>query len=185
MRNGIALSIVAALVLAVRAAPLSAQGPVTQPIVVETPTGALQFNVTTTANVQQVVLPAPLARAWASLPAVYQALGVPLTVSDSTHFLLGTVAQRLRRIGGRGLSTLFDCPGAYENLAATGEVQVTLRTQLLPEGDSASRAYTEIAAVGRSRTGGQRVLCSSRGQLEALVREKLLAAVGADGAATK
>jgi len=51
------------------------------------------------------------------------------------------------------MSTFFDCPGAYENLAGTGDVCVTMRTQLVPAGDSASTAYTEISAYARSKTG--------------------------------
>ena len=101
---------------------------------------------------------------------------MPITSTDTALRLLGGEQQRVRRLGGRSMSTFFDCPGAYENLAGTGDVCVTMRTQLVPAGDSASTAYTEISAYARSKTGGQQTLCSTRGALESLLDKQLLAA---------
>ncbi len=157
------------------ALPASAQV-VTRPVIVEGASETTTVNLTTSANVLQVRLRVPLSRAWGSLAGVYRAMALPVTSTDSTHYLLGGEEQRVRRVAGRSMAALFDCPGAYENLAATGDVYLTVRTQLVPAGDSAATAFTQISAYARSLTGGQRVLCSTRGQLERLLEQKLLAA---------
>lgn len=112
--------------------------------------------------------------AWAALPAVYAQLEIPVNGIDQAKKLLSST-QRLRRIGGKGVSSFFSCPGPYGNLASSGDVYITLRSQVLPEGDSSTIRHM-VDAIARSSTGGSsQVRCTSNGSLEKLLTETLRA----------
>lgn len=117
----------------------------------------------------------PPERAWPVLVETYAALEIPVNGADENGRVLATTDQRLRRIGGRPLTAFFRCSGAYENLAATGDVYVSARTQLLPaRSGGGTQARTEVSAIAQARSGtGSRVACASTGVLERTINEKL------------
>jgi hypothetical protein len=117
----------------------------------------------------------PPERAWPVLVQTYAALEIPVNGADESGRVLAATDQRLRRIGGRPLTVFFRCSGAYENLAATGDVYVSARTQLLPaQSGGGTQARTEVSAIAQARSGtGSRVACASTGILERTINDKL------------
>src|SRR5512146_3145215 len=144
-----AATIVVAMSLAHCATTSSPGAVTTQSITtIQTGAGTDVLTLKRTVGVQQIALAAPLARSWATLPGVYRDLGLPVNVADSAQYVLGSVEQRARRIGGKPMGNLFDCPGADENLAASGSVFVSIQTQLVADGP-ATQAHTTFVAYAR------------------------------------
>lgn len=119
-------------------------------------------------------------RAWPLLVQAYADLGIPVSTADESGRILTATHQKVRRIGGRPMTAFFRCSGAYENLAATGDVYVSARTQLVPAEPGGTQARTEVSAWAQS-TSGSRANCASTGILERTIGEKLseIAAAGA------
>ena len=142
-------------------------------VTVQTNAGSTDMQLTRDAAISSEVFAADADAVWAALPAVYATLEIPVDGIDTGAKLLSS-NQRWRRVGGKGMSTYFNCPGAYGNVAASGDVFVTLRTQVLPGGESATTVRHQVEAVARSSTGAiSQVRCTSRGSLENLLTETL------------
>jgi hypothetical protein len=117
---------------------------------------------------------------WSALPQVFAELEIPVTGIRTEAKVLTATGHRLRRIGGRGMATYFDCPGAYENLAASSDVYFSVQTQVLPDsGEDGSVVRTRVDGSARSSRSGSQVLCSSRGSLETLILLRLSEKVAA------
>lgn len=146
-------------------------------VTVQTTPGASgqQFELTSEANIRSVALNGDVEEAWAALPTVFEALGLPITEVDGNARILASV-QRMRRIGGKSPGSFFRCPGPYGNLASSGDVYVSLRAQIIPDGSASGsvlRMHTD--ATARSRTSASQVQCSSNGSLQKLIGETLAA----------
>jgi hypothetical protein len=124
-----------------------------------------------TAAIASEAVAAPAARVWALLPAVYAEMEIPVASMDAEAMVIGSGSQRLRRVGGKQVASWFRCSGAYENLAMSGDVYVTVRTQLFTVGGG-TEARTEVSAWAQSRSGS-RVNCGSNGTLEQAVGAKI------------
>lgn len=124
-----------------------------------------------TAAIASESVAAPAARVWAILPAVYAEMEIPVASTDAEAMVIGSGSQRLRRVGGKQVGSWFRCSGAYENLAMSGDVYVTVRTQLFASGGG-TEARTEVSAWAQSRSGS-RVNCASNGTLEQAVGAKI------------
>lgn len=111
-------------------------------------------------------------RAWPLLVQTYADLEIPVSTADESGRTLAATHQKVKRIGGRPMTVFFRCSGAYENLAATGDVYVSARTQLAPGESGGTQARTEVSAWAQSRTGS-RATCASTGILERTIGEKL------------
>lgn len=115
-------------------------------------------------------------RVWASLPAVFTELGIPITTVDERQRVLTTTNARISRIGGRRLSSFFECGGTYGNDADSGNALVTIRIQVVPGEGPASVARIEVRTVVASSNAASAGQCSSIGSLEMLlgstIREK-------------
>lgn len=135
--------------------------------------GESQLELTRNAAISSDVLPIGAEEIWARVPAVYEALGLPITGLDPEARIVGTV-QRVKRIAGKSIASYLNCPGAYGNLAGSGDVYLTVRTQVIPTGGSAATVRHEVGAVARSSTSGMsRVMCASNGSLEKLLTSSL------------
>lgn len=149
------------------------------PVAIQGPTGAgavlpLKASVEPT----RIALDATLARAWPAALGVYATLRLPLTTLDSTVHIVGFTGQRVARIDGRSVASFFECAGAYGNLAASGDVYVTFRLQVVPAGPGA-QALIQTDATARAASSAQTASCRSTGALERLVRDRLLEALKA------
>lgn len=118
-------------------------------------------------------------RTWTAVPAAFAALEIPVTDVNTAARLIASTGQRVRRIGGKSMASYFNCPGSYGNLASSGDVFVTVRTQVLPGASSdQSLLRMEVEADARSGTGSSnRITCTSTGSLEKLIRETIITAV--------
>lgn len=141
--------------------------------------------LTRTVGVHSAIVRAPMARVWAVLPGVYADLGLRVTGVDTVAHMLGSIAQQIRRVAGRNPAAYFDCPGAYENLATVGDVTMSMRTQLVAQGDQLTSVRTQVSAAARSISSSQSVPCSGNGALEKLLVARLGAALASGGAAIR
>ena len=109
--------------------------------------------------------------AWALLPAVYAALGLPLDEQDDKTRRLGTCWKRVRgRLGGSQLSRYLDC-GELRQMpnADAYDVDVLVLSAVRQEGGTAGIA-TIVLGWANSERGG-RQWCQSRGTLEKRINE--------------
>jgi hypothetical protein len=119
------------------------------------------------------------ARAFAALPAVFQALAVPLSVVDSASKLMGAVRVPARRpIGGERLSLLLECgTGNYGPNAERYSVQITLLALVRSIDSTHSEVQTRVEGNASPNGISTTVRCSSTGRLEerftALMRKEL------------
>lgn len=131
------------------------------------------------AMVSSVAVAAAPAQVWPVLAKVYADLGIPTNMVDQSNRLLGSNNQRVRRILGKGPGSYFSCPGPYGNAANRDDVYLNIRTQVIPEG-SGSVVRTEAIAVSKSTTAANTVTdCTSNGELEKLIAERIQAGVTA------
>ena len=132
-----------------------------------------QLELTRRANINSVALQVGVAEAWAALPPIFEALGLPITAADRNAHALSSV-QRLRRIGDKSVSSYFRCPGPYGNLASSGDVYVSIQSQILPgDGGTGSTLRTQVDATARASTGGNQVQCSSTGSVQQVIADAL------------
>lgn len=131
---------------------------------------------TPTANVTEVT--APMDKAWATLRAVYDSVGIPVSTVDASQHLLGNTGFKLRRrLGSTPLSRYLDCGAAQGGPnAETYEVFLAVATQLQP-GATSGRvvATTSVQASAKPVSfAGEYVSCSSNGALEAKIGQMLM-----------
>ena len=124
-------------------------------------------------------LAVPAARVWALLPAVYEEIGVPLSVVDSTNLYLGAVRVTTRRpVAGLRLSMIIECgTGNYGPNAERYTVQLTVLTGV--HSIDAGHTSIESRVMGNASPNGLSgsVRCGSNGMLEekilSVLRDKL------------
>lgn len=144
--------------------------------------GAINLQVNREAAITSQSVAASPEQVWRALPQVFAELDIPLAEVLTSSKMLTASGQRIRRIGGRGMASYFDCPGAFENLAASSDVYFTVRAQVLPgEEAEQSTLRTQLNASARSSSSGTRVLCTSRGSLEKLILLTLSTKLAAEG----
>jgi hypothetical protein len=132
--------------------------------------GAIDLQITRDPATTSDTLAAGPEEVWRALPPVFADLEIPLSEAVPAQKFLTATGHRLRRLGGRSMAQYFDCPGGYENLAATSEVYLTVTARVLP-GRNADESVlrTQLHASARSRNSGNQVICSSSGALEKLI----------------
>ena len=114
-------------------------------------------------------------RVFASLPAVFAALAVPLTVVDSTAKAMGAVRVLVRRpIAGQRLSLLLECgTGTFGPNAERYSVQLTL----VARANAIDSTHTEVLTMARGDASpnglSTSVNCASSGRLEERFAELL------------
>lgn len=130
------------------------------------------IQLTRDASIVSNVIAASPDQVWQAMPQIYAALELPLSALDEEKRVLEAV-NRVRRIAGKSISNYFSCASAYGNLASSGDVYLTVRSQVLPQGEG-SQVRHEVQAIARSSTGSTNsVQCSSRGGLESLLEESV------------
>jgi hypothetical protein len=110
-------------------------------------------------------------RAWAELPAVFQALALPINAADPRDHRLSTIGFKPYRIEKQPLSRYLDCgrgimAGEY---ADSYEVVLSVDARLVPARYDPARTVLEstVAADARPRAeAGNPVHCQSKGTLE-------------------
>lgn len=111
-------------------------------------------------------------RVWSVLADLYGELGLPVNTIDTDKHLIGAVRQRVRTIAGKRLDPFFTCGGSYFG-NGTYDIYVTVRTQLAPGEGGGTTARTQAQAEASDPGGRRKVPCSSTGELEQLIGQKL------------
>ena len=144
--------------------------------------GAFDLQITRDPATTSETLAATPEELWRALPAVFAELEIALSEAAPAAKFLTATGHRMRRLAGRSMAQYFDCPGGYENLAATSEVYLTVTAQVL-RGPNAEESLlrTQVHASARSRNSGTQVICTSRGALEKLILLTLAEKVAAGG----
>ena len=116
----------------------------------------------------------PPEQVWAVLPAVYEELGVQLSVYDTVNMQIGNTGFKPRRIGGERLSRYLEC-GRGMTAASNAdryEVTASLTTRVTESDDGGSLIWTEIHAQAKPRdVSGHPVRCATKGTLETRIVE--------------
>jgi hypothetical protein len=110
----------------------------------------------------------PIARVWAVLPSVYDSLSIPLTDLDANKHVIGNSGMKAyKTLGKTSLTRYLDC-GKTQGFpsAETYEIQLSVMTQVAPDGDGSTMS-TLIEAAGRPLAfAGGFTKCTSTGALE-------------------
>ncbi|AHG88447.1 hypothetical protein J421_0910 [Gemmatirosa kalamazoonensis] len=119
---------------------------------------------------------APAAKLWATLPAVYDQLGLPINGVDAEKRAVAAVNLRARvQLNKVRLSRYVDCGGAGSiggRAADSYTVTFNVATQVVPLSDDRATVATLVQAFGQpSSNSGQPVHCTSTGNLEAQVAQ--------------
>lgn len=120
------------------------------------------------------------AHVFAVLPKVFEAIGVPLSVVDTSSKVMGALRVPVRRpIGGQRLSLLLECgTGSYGPNAERYTVQLTLLAAV----HAVDAAHTEVQTrvEGNASPNGLStvVKCMSTGRLEDRFAEQLRKELG-------
>jgi hypothetical protein len=115
--------------------------------------------------------------AWAVLPGVYQALGIPLSMNDNVRKTLGNSGWRVRRqIGRVSTRNYLDCgsSGTLEN-AETYQLTLSISTTVLPNAKGGSIISTALTGSGKNpvTSSSAEVRCASKGDLEMRIRDEV------------
>ena len=147
-------------------------------VTLQTNDGTTDVQMTREAAITSEVFTSDGAAVWRALPQAYAKLGIEVTGVDTDAKLL-TAVQRVRRVGGRRVADFFNCPGPYGNLASSGDVFLTMRSQVLPAGGEVTTVRHEVDAFARSSTGSiSTSRCRSNGELEKLINATIEAQLG-------
>lgn len=122
----------------------------------------------TAAEAHSTTLSASVADVWRVLPAVYEALGIPLSVVDSQTHVIGTSGFNLRRrLGSIPLVRLIDCGTTQGGPSAeTYDIHLSVVTQVRA-GDAGTVIGTTVEPMGKPAAfSGEYIRCSSTGVLE-------------------
>lgn len=120
------------------------------------------------------------AHVFAVLPAVFQAIGVPLSVVDSTSRVTGALRVPVRRpIAGQRLSLLLECgTGSYGPNAERYTVQLTLLAAVHGVDSSHTEVHTRVDGTASPNGLSTVVKCLSTGRLEERFAEQLRKELG-------
>jgi len=134
-----------------------------------------QVELTEEARRSAAEFPGDPATAWRVLPAIYEALGIPLRTIRPDVRLLGTERWTVPfRVAGSSRSAFLDCGRSLGgNNADLYRVSATVHSQVHPSGENV-RLETIVTASARPRdVSGNAVGCTSTGRLEAVIASML------------
>ena len=121
-----------------------------------------------------------VAPVWRALPAVYDSLGIPLTVMDFKQHLIGNQGMKIRQTLGKvALSKYIDCGnGQIIPSADSYDIFLSVVTHVRPNEPVGSDLVTTMSAAARPLNVSQEYSqCSSKGELEKKIAELVKAAV--------
>ena len=145
--------------------------------------GGLANTTIVSSNVgQSTRIAAPLEVVWARMPAVYEALGLPLSMKDDAARRLGNSQIKVRRaLNGIQMRSIVDCGSDLNGEKAESyEIRLTIES-VVAAGDDASSATvtTMVSGVGRSpQYNNSDVNCSTKGELERRIARGLRTQLG-------
>jgi hypothetical protein len=142
------------------------------------PTGAIAMGITATpASVRSATFLNPAADVWRVLPAAYEALGIPLSMSDANTLTLGNSGFNVRRrLGGTPLVRFIDCGSTQGGPSAeTYDIRLSVTSVVRPVAGSTTLATTVEAQGKPVAFSGEYVRCGSSGVLEGRIADAVKA----------
>jgi hypothetical protein len=134
------------------------------------------------ARAEATIVEAPPLAVWAAVKKVYMDLGIPVTVDNPNGHQLGnTNFNKTRMLGGERMQSLVNCGnGMTGPNAASFRINMSLLTDVNPDGKGGTKLQTTLIAKGQDVTGGSadQIPCGSSGRLELMVLDKVKAALG-------
>ena len=120
------------------------------------------------------------AQVFAVLPKVFEAIGVPLSVVDTSSKVMGALRVPVRRpIGGQRLSLLLECgTGSYGPNAERYTVQITLLAAVRAVDAGHTEVQTRVEGNASPNGLSTVVKCMSTGRLEDRFTELLKKELG-------
>jgi hypothetical protein len=105
------------------------------------------------------------------LKVAYVALEIPVTEEDPSKRLIGNVVLKARRhLAGLPMQAVVFC-GERMGVpnAETWEIQLDIRSYIVPDGKGGSQLWTKLQALGHDPTTSNRdmMTCTTQGNLEA------------------
>jgi hypothetical protein len=124
---------------------------------------------------------APPAAVYAAAKKVYAAFDVPLKYdSPATGQLGNDNFFKSRSFAGRPMTELADCgSGMTGPKAASYRINISLMTQIVPDGKGGTKLQTTFVPMGQDVAGGSsdKIPCGTTGRLEQLFNDKVSAEV--------
>ena len=142
------------------------------------PTGAISMGVVpTAASARSSSFFATPDAVWQVLPAAYESLGVPLSMSDAATRTLGNAGfNARRRLGSVPLVRYIDCGSTQGGPSAeTYDIRLVINSVVRP-GEAATTLATTVEAMGKPVAfSGEYIHCSSTGVLETRIADAVKA----------
>ena len=120
------------------------------------------------ASLDARIVPVDADSVWTVLPAVFEALEVPVTHRVPARKEMGNRGYVARRVEGKRMNTYVDCGSNLSGqLANLYEVTLSVVVRLADAADGGTQVETTVDAYGKPRTtSGNQVHCQSRQTLE-------------------
>ena len=142
--------------------------------------GSMPVEIFTEPGVGARHVDARRADVWATLPAVYERLGIPLAEVDAGAGRVGNPAFQTRTVEGQGLGRFVDCGSSVGGpLVNRYRVTLSVQTEVREAEDGGTIITTTVRAHGEPQSvGGSRLPCRSRGTLELRVAQVVVEELG-------
>lgn len=138
--------------------------------------------LTEPARAEATEIAAPPAAVWAAVKKVYQDLDIPVAVDNLPGHQLGnTNFNKTRQLGGERMPALVNCgQGMTGPNAASFRINMSLLTDVNPNGKGGTKLQTTLIARGQDVTGGSadQIPCATTGRLELMLLNKVKAELG-------
>jgi hypothetical protein len=138
--------------------------------------------MTDAVRAEAIQIDAPPAAVWAAVKKVYQDFDVPITVDNLPGHQLGNANfYKSRQMGGERMQALVNCGnGMTGPNAANFRINMSLLTDVNPNGKGGTKLQTTLIAKGQDVSGGSSDLipCGPTGRLELMLLNKVKAELG-------
>lgn len=139
-----------------------------------------EFTTAPASRVFTDAIPASMARVWASLPGVYQALGLAVTRLDDGRHAIGSQEHisRGRKIMGVRVGEIVECGRTPAGAPAAESYDLTLSVSTALQSDGEQSTKIETLVDGRARdpvSNNPAVTCTSTGRLERAIAAAAMA----------
>jgi hypothetical protein len=130
--------------------------------------------------VSTTIAAAPAA-VWLAVKKVYSELEVPVTVENPSARQIGNQNfYKTRTFAGKSMADFVDCGnGMTGPKAASYRIYISLLTDVIPDGQGATRVQTTFVPMGQDMMGNStdRIACGSTGRFELLFLDRVKAAL--------
>lgn len=138
--------------------------------------------MTDPARAEATEIDAPPAAVWAAVKKVYQDLDIPVTVDNLPGHQLGNANfNKSRQLGTERMQNLVNCgSGMTGPNAASFRINMSLLTDVNPNGKGGTKLQTTLIAKGQDVSGGSAdmIPCAPTGRLELMLLNKVKTELG-------